>query len=172
MSNYKEQLINIKALVFDVDGVFSGNIILTESGEQLRTMNIKDGYAIQLAVKKGFQIAIITGGYSEGIKKRFEGLGVKDIFMKCDIKINAFEEFITNHKIDYSQTLYMGDDMPDFEVMKKAGLPVCPNDASVEIKNISKYISTYNGGCGCVRDVVEQVLRAQGKWMNNDAFKW
>ncbi len=172
MTNYKEELINIKAFAFDVDGVFSGNITLTESGEQLRTMNIKDGYAVQLAIKKGFPIAIITGGYSEGIRKRFEGLGVKDIYMRCDQKINEFQKFLTKYSLNPTNVVYMGDDLPDYEVMKIAGIAVCPSDAAYEIKEISKYISAINGGNGCVRDIIEQVLRSQGKWMNNDAFKW
>ncbi len=172
MTNFKEELINIKAFVFDVDGVFSGNIFLSASGEQHRTMNIKDGYAVQLAVKKGFPIAIITGGFSEGIQIRFEGLGVKDIYMRSCNKLNDFNDFITKHKIDPENIMYMGDDLPDYEVMSKIGIPVCPSDAAVEIKALSKYISAAKGGEGCVRDVIEQVLRAQGKWMNTDAFNW
>lgn len=172
MANYKEELTNIKAFAFDVDGVFSGNITLTESGEQLRTMNIKDGYAVQLAIKKGFSIAIITGSYSEGIRKRFEGLGVKDVFMRSEQKINEFQSFLTKYSLKSSEVIYMGDDIPDYEVMKIAGIAVCPSDAAYEIKEISKYISSINGGNGCVRDIIEQVLRSQGKWMNNDAFNW
>jgi len=172
MANYKEELINIKAFAFDVDGVFSGNITLTDLGEQLRTMNIKDGYAVQLAIKKGFPIAIITGGYSEGIRKRFEGLGVKDIYMSCEQKTNKFQDFLTKYSLKSSEVVYMGDDLPDYEIMKIAGIAVCPSDAAYEIKEISKYISSINGGNGCVRDIIEQVLRSQGKWLNNDAFKW
>ena len=138
MANFKEELVNVKAFAFDVDGVFSGNIFITESGEQLRTMNIKDGYAVQLAVKKGYPIAIITGGYSEGIRKRFEGLGVKDIFMSCKQKTVEFEIFLKKYSLNASDVLYMGDDIPDYNVMKTVGIPVCPSDASVEIKSISK----------------------------------
>ncbi|OFX28040.1 MAG: 3-deoxy-D-manno-octulosonate 8-phosphate phosphatase [Bacteroidetes bacterium GWA2_32_17] len=172
MANYKEKLTHIKAFAFDVDGVFSGNITLTESGEQLRTMNIKDGYAVQLAIKKGFQIAIITGGFSEGIRKRFEGLGIKDIYMRSEQKTKEFHNFIAKYSLQPSEVVYMGDDLPDYEVMKIAGLPVCPANSAIEIKEISKYISAIDGGNGCVRDIIEQVLRSQGKWMNNDAFKW
>ena len=172
MANFKEELVNVKAFAFDVDGVFSGNIFLTESGEQLRTMNIKDGYAVQLAVKKGYPIAIITGGYSEGIRKRFEGLGVTDIFMSCKQKTIEFEIFLKKHSLNASEILYMGDDIPDFNVMKTVGIPVCPADAAEEIKSISKYISAIKGGKGCVRDVIEQVLRSQEKWMDSDAHHW
>lgn len=172
MANYKEELTRIKAFVFDVDGVFSGNITLTESGEQLRTMNIKDGYAVQLAIKMGFKVAIITGGYSEGICKRFEWLGVKDVYMRSEQKTKEFKSFISKYSLKLSEVVYMGDDLPDYEIMKITGLPVCPADAAIEIKEISKYISALNGGNGCVRDIIEQVLRSQGKWMNNNAFKW
>ena len=172
MANFKEELKHIKAFAFDVDGVFSGNIFLSSTGEQLRTMNIKDGYAVQLAVKKGFPIAIITGGFSDGIKIRFEGLGVTDIYMRSSNKPHDFKDFINKHNLDISSVLYMGDDLPDYEVMKKVGLPVCPADAAEEIKSLSKYISIAKGGEGCVREVIEQVLRAQEKWMDKDAFIW
>ena len=172
MMNFKEELVNIKAFAFDVDGVFSGNVFLSEAGEPQRTMNIKDGYAVQLAIKKGFHIAIITGGFPEGIRKRFEGLGVTDIFMRSKRKTDEFNIFLKKYSLNTSQVLYMGDDLPDFEVMKTAGVPVCPADAAEEIKALSKYISATKGGDGCVRDVIEQVLRSQGKWMNTDAFLW
>jgi 3-deoxy-D-manno-octulosonate 8-phosphate phosphatase (KDO 8-P phosphatase) len=172
MVNFKEQLKYIKAFAFDVDGVFSGNIFLSSSGEQFRTMNIKDGYAVQLAVKKGFPIAIITGGYSEGIRIRFEGLGVKDIYMKSCNKPHDFKDFLSKYNIKPETVLYMGDDLPDYELMKHVGVPVCPSDAAEEIKSLSQYISTAKGGEGCVREVIEQVLRAQEKWMDKDAFIW
>ena len=172
MANFKEKLKHIKAFAFDVDGVFSGNIFLSSTGEQLRTMNIKDGYAVQLAVKKGFPIAIITGGFSEGIKIRFEGLGVTDIYMKSCNKPLDFKDFLLKHNIDAESVMYMGDDLPDYEVMKHVGVPVCPSDAAEEIKSLSQYISIAKGGEGCVREVIEQVLRAQEKWMDKDAFIW
>lgn len=170
--NFKEKLTQVNAFIFDVDGVFSGNIFLSSNGEQWRSMNIKDGYAVQLAVKKGFPIAIITGGKCEGIKLRFEGLGVKDIYMNSSNKTEAYQNFITKHNLNAQNIMYMGDDLPDFEVMKVVGIPVCPADAAVEIKALSQYISHIKGGDGCVRDVIEQVLRAQGKWFNDDAFHW
>ena len=170
--NFKEKLILVNAFIFDVDGVFSGNIYLSSSGEQLRSMNIKDGYAVQLAVKKGFPIAIITGGKCDGIKLRFEGLGVKDIYMSSSNKKEAYLDFIHKYHLDPQNIMYMGDDLPDYEVMKEIGIPVCPADAAVEIKALSQYISHIKGGEGCVRDVIEQVLLAQGKWFNEDAFHW
>ncbi len=172
MPNFKEILPGVKAFAFDVDGVFSGNIFITNTGEQLRSMNIKDGYAVQLAIKKGFPIAIITGGFSEAIRVRFNGLGVTDIYMKSSCKMDDFSDFLTKYNLDAENVMYMGDDIPDFEVMKKAGIPVCPADAAEEIKLLSSYISNVKGGDGCVRDVIEQVLRVQNLWMDSHAFHW
>ena len=172
MSNFKEDIKNVKAFAFDVDGVLSGEIFLTPEGEQIRSMNMKDGYAIQLAVKKGYPVAIITGGNSESIRMRFKGLGITDIYLKSSNKMEDFNDYIYKYNLDAESVLYMGDDIPDFEVMKHVGIPTCPNDASEEIKSLSKYISGIKGGKGCVRDVIEQVLRAQGKWLNKDAFSW
>ena len=143
MSNFKEQLTEVKAFVFDVDGVFSGNILLSSSGEQLRPMNMKDGYAVQLAVKKGYPIAIISGGTCESIKIRFSGLGVKDIYICSSNKMKDYEDFANKHHLNFENILYMGDDLPDYQVMKKTGVPVCPADAAAEIKEISKYISRF-----------------------------
>jgi len=173
MSSFKENLRKVKAFVFDVDGVLSyQTIILHYSGEPLRTINIRDGFAIQLAVKKNYPIAIITGGNSESVRKRFLGLGVKDVYLKSQDKKDNLNDFISRYKLDPSTILYMGDDLPDYEVMTQVGFPTCPADAVVEIKLISKYISNLNGGEGCVRDVIEQVLRLHGKWMDTDSFKW
>ncbi len=172
MSNFKEKLKWIKAFAFDVDGVLSGNIFLTADGDQVRTMNMKDGYAIQLAVKKGFPIAIITGGNTESIKTRFSGLGVTNVYLGSDNKLNNFKDFYFQYKLDPKDILYMGDDLPDYEVMKHTGVPTCPLNAADDIKAISVYISDINGGDGCVRDVIEQVLRAQNKWLDADAFSW
>ncbi len=172
MINYN--LNNIRALAFDVDGVLStNNVILFEEGQPCRTANIKDGYALQLAVKCGLHIAIITGGNSKAIKRRYESLGIKDVFLGCSIKIITFNEWISNKGIQACEVLYMGDDIPDFEVMKACGCSCCPSDAANEIKEIATYVSPRKGGDGCVRDVVEQVLRAQGHWMTSGkAFGW
>nr|WP_296087240.1 HAD-IIIA family hydrolase [uncultured Prevotella sp.] len=172
MINY--DLSKIKTVVFDVDGVLSRQTItLSSTGEPLRTVNIKDGYAIQLAQKVGLRIAILTGGNTEAIRKRYAGLGVEDIFMGCAVKVKTYEEFLQKYGIKHEEVIYVGDDIPDYEVMRLCGCPCCPADACSDIKDISLYISSRNGGDGVGRDVVEQVLRAQGKWLSDaKAFGW
>ncbi len=173
MSNYKEDLRNVKAFVFDVDGVFTnGNIFLDPGGEFIRVMNIKDGYAIQYCIKYGYPVAVITGGNSKTVRKRFKNLGVTDIYLRSSDKIKDYEDFRIKYELEHKNILFMGDDIPDYEIMKKAGVPTCPEDAVEEIKQISKYISDKKGGEGCVRDVIEQVLRLHGKWMIDGAFSW
>lgn len=160
-----ERFKNIKALVFDVDGVLTnGEILVNESGEQLRTFYIKDGYALQLAVKRGFLLAAITGGRSQGIKKRLEGLGINDVFLNISNKIETLDHWMKEYDLKTEEVLFMGDDVPDLEVMKLVGFAVCPADAVEDIKAISHYISHLNGGKGAVRDVIEKVMRLQGKW--------
>lgn len=172
MINY--DLTKIKAVIFDVDGVLSSSTItLHPNGEPMRTVNIKDGYAIQLAIKQGLHIVILTGGKTESVRMRYENLGVKDIYMACAVKIKVYEEFLTNYCYTDEEVMYMGDDIPDYEIMKRVGCPVCPKDACSDIKSLSVYISHYDGGQGCGRDVIEQVLRAQGKWLESEkAFGW
>ena len=172
MINY--DLKKIKAIVFDVDGVLSASTItLHPNGEPMRTVNIKDGYAIQLAMKQGLRIAIITGGKTESVRQRYANLGVEDIYMACAIKIRHYEEFRANYCYSDEEVMYMGDDIPDYEIMKRVGCPVCPKDACSDIRQLSIYVSDYQGGHGCGRDVIEQVLRAQGKWLENEkAFGW
>lgn len=173
MSTINYDLKKIKAIVFDVDGVLSADVIpLHTSGEPMRTVNIKDGYAIQLAVKKGLHIAIITGGRTEAVRKRFAGLGVQDLYLGSAVKIHDYRDFRDKHGLKDEEILYMGDDIPDMEVMQECGLPCCPKDAAPEVKSIARYISHAAGGYGCGRDVVEQVMKAQGKWMADDAFGW
>lgn len=173
MSTINYDLSRIKALAFDVDGVLSSTTIpLHPSGEPMRTVNIKDGYAIQLAVKQGIRIAIITGGRTEAVRLRFAGLGVTDLYLGSAVKIHDYREFRDKYGLVDEEILYMGDDIPDIEVMKECGLPCCPKDAAAEVKAVSKYISYVEGGYGCGRDVVEQVLKAQSKWMAEDAFGW
>ena len=160
-----EKIKQIKAFVFDVDGVLTDGIVhVTEAGEQLRQFNIKDGYALQLAVKRGYKIAVITGGRSEGVRLRLKGLGITDIFMFVDSKVQVFNQFLADKQLSASQVLYMGDDIPDLQVMQLSGLPVCPADAVEDIKTISEYISPKDGGKGCVRDVLEKVLKIQNQW--------
>jgi 3-deoxy-D-manno-octulosonate 8-phosphate phosphatase (KDO 8-P phosphatase) len=167
LDNFKERLKNIKAFVFDVDGVFSQHVYLTTDGDMMRTMNTKDGFALWYAVnEKSFYSAIITGGFSESVKSRFNSMGITDVYIKSTDKLDDFEDFISKYGLKSEEVLYMGDDIPDYEVMRVVGLPVCPADAAEEIKRISIYISDKKGGEGCVRDVIEQVLRAQGKWFN------
>ncbi len=172
MINYN--LKQIKAIVFDVDGVLSAEMItLHPNGEPMRTVNTKDGYAIQLAVKLGLRIGIITGGRTESVRIRYEGLGVSDIYMGSAVKTVAYNDFKARHNLDDSEIMYVGDDIPDYEVMSMCGCPVCPNDAVADIKAVSLYVSDRRGGEGCGRDVIEQTLRAQGKWMaDGKAFGW
>jgi 3-deoxy-D-manno-octulosonate 8-phosphate phosphatase (KDO 8-P phosphatase) len=173
MSNYKELLREVNTFIFDYDGVLTdGTVVLLNDGDALRTANVKDGYALQLAIKKNYRVVIISGGISDSIRKRFEGLNVKDVYMGIEKKLSVYEEYIRKHNILPEHVLYMGDDIPDYEVMLRAGVPSCPADAAEEIKSISKYISHFDGGRGCVRDVIEQVLKIQGKWMNDDAYHW
>ncbi|MDY0279434.1 MAG: HAD-IIIA family hydrolase [Salinivirgaceae bacterium] len=165
MLNFKERLSFIKAFVFDVDGVFTnGQLILMPTGEQVRTMNIRDGYAVQLAIKLGYPMAIISGGDDNAVRIRLSKLGVNDIYLPITDKCAAFTTFTTKYNLNPDNVLFMGDDMPDYEVIQLAGIRTCPADADAEIKNLSHYVSSFAGGAGCVRDVIEQTLRAQGKW--------
>ena len=172
MINY--DLTKIKALVFDVDGVLSAETINVDTrGEFLRTTSVKDGYALRLAVKSGLHIAIITGGGEESIALRYRRIGLEDIFMNSSVKTEKLQQLLDKYNLTREEVLYMGDDIPDYEVMKQVGLPCCPADAAPEIREISTYVSLRKGGYGCVRDVIEQVLKAQGKWMASaDAFSW
>ena len=168
-------LTKIHAFAFDVDGVLSTNhvYLFGEDGQPHRTAHIKDGYALQLAVKCGFDVAIITGGRSEAVRQRYLGLGIHHVFMGASIKIEVFDEWLAMTGLQPEEVLYMGDDIPDYEVMQQCGCPCCPADAAAEIKSIARYVSALNGGCGCVRDVVEQTMKAQGKWMaDKKAFGW
>ena len=172
MINY--DLKKIKAIIFDVDGVLSAETItLHPNGEPMRTVNIKDGYAIQLAMKLGLRIVILTGGTTESVRLRYERLGVEDVYMGCAVKLKTYDDFLARYGLTDEEVMYMGDDVPDYEIMQRVGCPVCPADACPDIKAISLYVSDKQGGYGCGRDVIEQVLRAQGKWqMNAKAFGW
>lgn len=173
MISYKQLLSHVRTFIFDVDGVMtSGNVLLTPDGDMLRIMNVKDGYAIQLAVRKGYRIVIITGGNSSSVHSRFAGLGVEEIHMGIGNKLEVFERFIAESGINPEHILYMGDDIPDYKPMTLVGVPACPADAAEEIKAISRYISINRGGEGCVRDVIEQVMKIHGTWFNDDCFHW
>ncbi len=171
--NYKAQLKEINTFCFDVDGVFTNNIVmLTSDGEQIRTANVRDGYAVQLAVKKGLRIAIISGGKNEAVRKRFEGLGVTEIYLGSSHKNKVFKAFLAKHSLTPDEVCYMGDDIPDFAVMSIVALACSPADAANEIKAISHYISPKNGGEGCVRDLLEQALKVKGLWMDAESMIW
>ena len=172
MINYDLQ--KIRAIVFDLDGVLSSSTIsLGTDGTPLRIVNIKDGYAIQLAVKMGLHVAIISGCKIESVRVRYEGLGMKDINLGAAVKIKTYEEFLVKHGLGDDEVMFMGDDIPDLEVMRRVGCPVCPKDACSEVREASLYVSDYLGGCGCGRDVIEQTLKAQGKWLKDErAFGW
>ena len=164
--SYKEYLKNITTFIFDVDGVLTdGSIQVNSQGEMFRTMNVKDGYALKTAVDQGFHVCVISGGSNEGVRFRLENLGIKDVFLGAHNKTKILENYLKEHNLKKENILYMGDDLPDYKVMHEVGLPTCPQDAVPEIKNISKYVSHKKGGKGCVRDVIEQVLKVHGKWL-------
>jgi 3-deoxy-D-manno-octulosonate 8-phosphate phosphatase (KDO 8-P phosphatase) len=166
---FLEQLKQITTLIFDIDGVLTnGDIIASDSGEFLRTFNIKDGYAIQLAVKRGYHVCIISGGSGAAMQKRFEGLGVKNIFLGVSDKVAVFNSLLSQYNMTHYEVLYMGDDIPDLKVMKLVGVATCPADAVPEIKAICHYISPYTGGKTAVRDIIEKVLRVQEKWFDEN----
>ena len=173
MSNINYDLTNIKAFLFDVDGVLSSDCIpLAANGDPLRTVNIKDGYALQLAVKQGYHVGIITGAYTENIRIRFERLGVQHIYLNSSVKLIDYERFLKKTGLKDEEIAFVGDDIPDYGIMKRVGLPVAPASAAPEIKELAKYISTKNGGEGVARDIIEQTMKAQGKWMRDNAFGW
>ncbi len=166
--SYKEYLQHITTFIFDVDGVLTdGTVFVNTDGELLRTMNIKDGYALKTAVQQGYNVCIISGGKNEGVRQRLKNLGIPDIYLGAHHKVEQLNEYFAGKNIKAENVLYMGDDIPDMPVMQIIGLPTCPQDAVAEIKEISKYISYKKGGKGCVRDVIEQVLKVQGKWITS-----
>ncbi len=176
MSTINYDLKRIKALLFDVDGVLSANVIpMSIEGEPMRTVNIKDGYSIHLACKQGVRLGIITGGRTEAVRNRFLSLGIpaEDIYLGSSVKIHDYRDFCSRHGLQDEEVLYVGDDIPDLEVMRVCGLPCCPKDAAPEVKAVARYISHAEGGYGCGRDIVEQVLKVQGLWLADEkAFGW
>jgi 3-deoxy-D-manno-octulosonate 8-phosphate phosphatase (KDO 8-P phosphatase) len=160
-----EKLKDITTFIFDVDGVLTnGNILVTETGEQLRQYNIKDGYAIQLAIKKGYQVCVITGAKTQAVRMRLEGLGVQHIYLNASYKMEPFLDFLSKTNLKREEMVYVGDDLPDQEIMEQVAISVCPADGVQEIKAISSYISPFLGGDGVARDIIEKVLKVQGKW--------
>lgn len=174
MSKINFDLKSIRAFAFDVDGVLSPSTIpMGEDGIPARMVNIKDGYALQLAAKLHYPIAIITGGRSEAVRKRYEALGVTDVFEGCALKLPVFRQWCEDNNLSPDEVLYMGDDIPDMPVLRAAGLPCCPADAAHDVRSEALYISPFEGGRGCVRDVMQQVLAARGEWMSDlHAFGW
>lgn len=173
MANYKEKLKKVTTFIFDYDGVMTdGTLILQHEGHPLRSANVKDGYILQLAIKLGYNVAIISGGFSQSMENRFGALNITDVFLGIKDKVEIFNSYTEKKNIKPEEIIYMGDDIPDYRVMKLVGVPVCPSDASEEIKSISDYISDKGGGKGCVRDIIEQVLKVQGKWMTEESYYW
>jgi 3-deoxy-D-manno-octulosonate 8-phosphate phosphatase (KDO 8-P phosphatase) len=165
--SYKEIMNSITTFIFDVDGVLTdGTVHVSPTGEMLREMHIRDGFAMKAALESGYSICIISGGNNEGVRIRLRNLGITDIYLATADKVETFKEYTELYNIKPENVLYMGDDIPDFHVMKLVGLPTCPQDAAPEIKAISNYISHINGGKGAVRDVIEQVMKVQEKWNN------
>ncbi|ACU59453.1 KdsC family phosphatase [Chitinophaga pinensis] len=159
----------ISTFVFDVDGVLTdGTVQLLPNGDQSRRMNIKDGYALQLAVKKGYRVVIISGGKSESVVSRLQGLGIKDIYTGVLDKQEKLQDYAFENDLKWEEILFMGDDIPDYRAMQLVGLPVCPADAAPEIKSICRYVSPVNGGFGCVREVIEKVLKLNDHWMMDE----
>lgn len=172
MISYKERLPKITTFLFDVDGVLTNGDVMLMNGEMIRTLNSKDGYAMQYAIKKGYRILIVTGGNSEDVKDRLEHLGVQKVVLRSSNKLLVYEQLKEEFGFTDEQALFMGDDIPDLQVMQRVGMSACPQDAVVEIKAISHYQSPLAGGKACARDVIEQVLRVQGAWLNEEAFHW
>ena len=165
MGNFKEEIAKVEAFVFDVDGVFTdGGIIPLPDGDFIRKYNVRDGYAVAYAIKKGYKVCIITGGRGKALEMRFAALGVTRFHSACMEKAAVLRRFMDEFSLSREQVLFMGDDMPDIDVMPEVGIATCPADAVPEIVEAACYVSQFNGGCGCVRDVVEQVLRARGDW--------
>lgn len=165
MTNFKEDILKVKAFVFDCDGVLTDCTIITlPSGEALRTYNAKDGFAVALAVRKGYKVCIISGGVGEAMQARFDRLEVKDVYLGCKEKLKALNEFAAKYDLSMDEIMYMGDDVPDVEPMMAVGVATAPKDAAIEAKQAAKYVSNFEGGKGCVRDVIEQVLRSQNNW--------
>ncbi len=173
MAFFKEELKRVKAFVFDIDGVLSAATqVLTAEGETVRTSNLKDGFALMYAIRIGYPVCVITGGKTIDVIKRCEKIGIKDLYTGSLKKLPSLIDFLEKNNMSADQVMYMGDDLPDYPAMKAVGVPVCPRDAAPEIKAISHYISDKDGGQGCVRDVLEQVLRAQGKWIDCEKMNW
>lgn len=165
MGNFKEDIARIEAMIFDVDGVMTdGRIIPTAEGDFIRCYNCKDGYALAYAIRHGYRVCVITGGYGKILERRLRMLGMQDFYIDCMDKITTLREYMKKYNLNPENVLYMGDDIPDLECMREVGMPVCPADSAAEVIECSRYVSEFEGGRGAVRDIVEQVLRARGDW--------
>ena len=168
MGNFKEDVARVEAIVLDVDGVMTdGGIIPTPDGDFIRRYDAKDGYAIASAIREGLKVCIISGGRGRMLENRLQMLGVTRYYLNCMDKVTAIREFVADYSIDLENVIYMGDDIPDLECMREVGIPVAPADAASEIIEAARYVSEFKGGCGCVRDIIEQTLRAQDCWAKN-----
>ena len=167
--SYKEKLIKIKNFVFDVDGVFTdGSIIVDNSGNELRVFSTRDGIAVKLATDKGYNFCVISGGKNEGVRKRLNKLGIKNVYLGVNNKMEVFKSFMNDNNLKTTETMFMGDDIPDMQILKMVGLSCCPNDAANEVREVVDYISIKKGGEGCVRDIIEQILTIQKNWIENE----
>ena len=173
MQDLKERLSKVTTFIFDYDGVMTdGTVYMDSNGEPLRTSNVKDGYALQLAGKLGYHVAVISGAVVTNITRRLNMLGVKDVFTGIPDKTLKLAEYMEENRLSPEQVVFMGDDIPDLQVMRQVGIAACPADAADEVKEISHFVSSRPGGRGCVRDLIEQTLKAQGKWMTAEAYSW
>lgn len=172
MISYKEKLNTITTFIFDVDGVFTDGNVLLYNDDVVRTFNSKDAYAVQYASKLGYKLFAITGGNSKDVEVRLFGLGFTEVHMRSSKKMTIYEDIKRRYSLNDIEIMYMGDDIPDYPLLKQVGLPCCPQDAVSDIKQIVDYQSPFGGGKGCVRDIIEQTLRVQGKWMLPEAFEW
>lgn len=164
--NFLEKFKLVDTFIFDVDGVLTnGELLIQPDGALLRKMFVKDGYALQHAVKQGYRVVIISGGKPLGVEQRLAGLGIEDMFYNAHDKKAIYLDYVKSNKLDPEGIIFMGDDIPDYELMRMVGIPACPNDAAIEIQEIAQYVSPYDGGMGCVRDIIEKVLRLHGRWM-------
>ncbi|MEX2595844.1 MAG: HAD hydrolase family protein [Salibacteraceae bacterium] len=167
--SFLEKLHSIKAFIFDIDGVLTdGKVVLLPGGEQMRRMHSKDGYALQLAVKKGYFVGVISGSNSKEVKERLNALGITDVYLKSSDKADAMSEFIHSYHLEPHEVMYMGDDIPDIPAMQMIGLPSCPSDASPEVMDICDYIAKNSGGYGCAREIIEKVMKVQSKWFDRE----
>ena len=173
MDNYQTKLQHITTFIFDFDGVLSdGKIYVLPDVDQMRATDVKDGYALQYALRNGYHVAVISGGYSETMRLRYQSFTGMDIYLKVRDKVEAFHEYLKRYNLTPDEVMFVGDDIPDYKVMMLAGLKCCPADAAQEIRQIVDYVSCCPGGRGCVRDVIEQTLKTQGKWFEDDACLW